>query len=154
MAVDKYLDQIDDVLEEAWSLPLSGGKRMVDIDKIRNLIDEIRLHLPDEIKQAKAVVADRDEIIRDAKAQSEEIIKKAEDRARILVSEEEILKSAKAKSDEIMNETRQKSKAAERAALEFSEAVLSKSENALMTAYNEVKNTRVSLRNNGSGTNK
>ena len=77
MAVDKYLDEIDDVLEEAWSLPLSGGKRMVDIDRIRNLIDEIRLHLPEEIKDAKAVVQDREEILADARAQAEDIVKKA-----------------------------------------------------------------------------
>ncbi len=147
MAVDKYLDEIDDVLEEAWSLPLSGGKRMVDIDRIRNLIDEIRLHLPEEIKDAKAVVQDREEILADAKAQAEDIVKKAEERARVLVSEEEIYKNAQAKATEILNETRQKSKAAERAALEFTESVLNKSENAVMVAYNEIKNTRMSLKN-------
>ena len=147
MAVDKYLDEIDDVLEEAWSLPLSGGKRMVDIDRIRNLIDEIRLHLPEEIKDAKAVVQDREEILADARAQAEDIVKKAEERARVLVSEEEIYKNAQAKATEILNETRQKSKAAERAALALTQSVLNTSENAEMVAYNEIKNTRMSLKN-------
>ena len=146
MAVDKYLDEIDDVLEEAWSLPLSGGKRMVDIDRIRNLIDEIRLHLPEEIKDAKAVVSDREEILNDARAQAEDIIKKAEERARVLVSEEEIYKSAQTKAAEILNETRQKSKAAERAALDFTESVLSKSDAAVLAAYNEIKNTKATLK--------
>ena len=86
MAIDKYLDKIDDMLEEAWSLPFTGGKRMVDIEKIRGLVDQIRLDLPQEIKDAKAIVADREEIIADAKEEAEELIKKAEKKARQLIS--------------------------------------------------------------------
>ena len=87
------------------------------------------------------------EALENSIAALKEILKKAEERARVLVSEEEIYKNAQAKATEILNETRQKSKAAERAALEFTESVLNKSENAVMVAYNEIKNTRMSLKN-------
>ncbi len=146
MAVDKYLDRIDDVLEEAWNLPFTGGKRMIDIEKIRELIDEIRLNLPQEIKDARAIVADREEILSDAKKEAEDLIKKAEDRARKMISEEEVMISAKEKANELLSEAHSKTRAAERAVLEFSDTTLKKAEEVLMMAYTEVKNTRQSFR--------
>ena len=59
MAIDKYLDKLDDMLDSAVSLPLGGGRKMIDADKMRDLLDTIRLNLPQEIKDAKAVVSDR-----------------------------------------------------------------------------------------------
>ena len=147
MAIDKYLDKIDDALEEAWSLPFTGGKRMIDIEKVRELVDAVRLHLPQEIKDAKAIVADREEIISDAKLEAEDIIKKAEERARNLVAQEEVLVVAQAKAGEALAEAHQKAKAAERAAIEYSEDTLKRAEAALLSAYTEIKNTRSALRN-------
>ena len=72
MPIDKYLDKLDDVLEDSLTLPLTGGKRMIDIDKVRDLVDDIRMHLPQEIKDAKAIVGDREQIIKDAKLEAEE----------------------------------------------------------------------------------
>ena len=146
MAIDKYLDKIDDMLEEAIGLPLSGGKRMVDAEKIRDLLDTIRLNLPQEIKEAKAVVADRTAILDAARAESDEIIRKAEARARQLIGDQEIMKAAKAEAAELLAESQRKSKEMERAALDFSENALKKSEDALLLVFNEVKTTRLALR--------
>lgn len=146
MAVDKYLDRIDDVLEEAWNLPFTGGKRMIDIEKIRELIDEIRLNLPQEIKDARAIVADREDILKDARTEAEDLIRKAEERARRMISEEEVMISARERAKELLSEAHGKARAAERAALEFSETTLKKAEEALLVTYNEIKGTRVGLR--------
>lgn len=153
MAVDKYLDRIDDVLEEAWNLPFTGGKRMIDIEKIRELIDEIRMNLPQEIKDARAIVADREEILSDAKAEAEDMIKKAEERARKMISQEEVMISAREKASEMLTEAHSKTRAAERAALDFSENTLRRTEEVLLSTYNEIKNTRATLRNRGNQNN-
>jgi hypothetical protein len=147
MAIDSYIDMIDDMLEEAWSLPLMGKKRAVDIEKIRDLLDDIRMHLPQEIKDAKHIVSDREDIISDAKKEAEDIIKRAESRARQLLSDEEILKTATAAASQIVTDTKGKTKEMERAAIDFSENALKRSEDALMLALNEVKSTRLALRN-------
>ena len=57
MNIDEILDVIDELLDRSWSLPLSGGRCVVDADKVRDLIDDIRLNIPAEIKQAKAITA-------------------------------------------------------------------------------------------------
>ena len=93
MNIDELLDLMEETMEEASGLPFSGSKRMVDIDKMRDIIDEVRLNMPTEIRQAKAIVNDRADIIASAKREAEAIVKKAEDRARVLVGEEQDRKS-------------------------------------------------------------
>ncbi|MBR3356052.1 MAG: ATPase [Oscillospiraceae bacterium] len=146
MAIDKYLDKLDDMLDSAVSLPLAGGKKMIDADKMRDLLDTIRLNLPQEIKDAKAVVSDRNQILDDAKAEAEDIITRAENRARQLISEQEVTKAAQQSANELIAETQRKTKEMERATLEYSENALKKSEDALLMVFNEVKSTRLALR--------
>ena len=154
MAVDKYLDRIDDLLEEAWNLPFTGGKRMIDVEKIRNLLDEVRLNLPQEIKDARNIVADREDIIKDAHLEAENLIKEAEGRARKMISEQQIVINARERANEIVAEAHGKARATERAVLEFSEATLKKIEDTLLHAHTEVKNTRVVIKNRkGDGNN-
>ena len=69
MNIDEILNMIDDMLEEAWSLPFSGGRCVVDAQKVKECIEDIRLNLPGEIKQAKMIVADRNDIIKSAERQ-------------------------------------------------------------------------------------
>ena len=94
MSIDELLDVMDETLEDALNVPFSGGKRMVDVEKVRELIDDIRLNMPQEIQQAKAVVKDRTQIIDKAKREADMIIKRAEERARTMVAEEAIMKTA------------------------------------------------------------
>ena len=94
MNINELLDTIEDALEESANMPLSGGKRIVDVDQIRDYLDEVRANLPGELRQAQAIVNDRAQIVDSANAQAQAIVHKAEERARILVSESEIVKNA------------------------------------------------------------
>ena len=91
MNVNELLDTIEDTLEESAGMPLSGGKRIVDVEQIRDYLDEIRQNLPVELRQAQSIVSDRAQLIESANAQAQAIVKKAEERARVLVSEAEIV---------------------------------------------------------------
>ena len=46
MNVNELLDTIEDLLEESTGMPLSGGKRIVDVEQIRDYLDDIRAFLP------------------------------------------------------------------------------------------------------------
>ena len=94
MNVNELLDTIEDLLEESTGMPLSGGKRIVDVEQIRDYLDDIRANLPVELRQAQSIVSDRAQLIESANAQAQAIVKKAEERARILVSEAEIVRAA------------------------------------------------------------
>ena len=94
MNVNELLDTIEDLLEESTGMPLSGGQRIVDVEQIRDYLDDIRANLPVELRQAQSIVSDRAQLIESANAQAQAIVKKAEERARILVSEAEIVSAA------------------------------------------------------------
>ena len=66
---------------------------MIDCEQMREYIDTIRLNFPTELK-AKDMARDKEKIIAEANKNAEEIIKKAEERAKVLVSEQEIIKEA------------------------------------------------------------
>ena len=146
MTIETILDTIDEILEKSWGVPLSGGKCVVDAEKIRDLIDEVRLNLPSDLKQAKAVVADRNKILMDARTEAENIIKRAEERAKVLVSEEEIVRVANEKATETLNLAQTKSKEMRQAAFDFSEDMLQKIEKAATECLGNIKETRQALK--------
>ena len=71
MNIEEILDLLDELLDRSWNLPLSGGRCVVDAEKVRDLLDDVRLNMPTEIKQAKAIVADRTEILAVARKEAE-----------------------------------------------------------------------------------
>ena len=79
MNVNELLDTIEDALAESANMPLSGGKRIVDVDQIQEYLDEIRANLPGELRQAQAIVNDRSQIVDSANAQAKAIIRQAEE---------------------------------------------------------------------------
>ncbi|HHY53192.1 MAG TPA: ATP synthase F0 subunit B [Clostridiales bacterium] len=146
MSIEEVLDMLDELLDKSWSLPLSGGRCVVDAEKVRDYIDDIRINLPNEIKQAKAIVNDRNEILEAAHREAESIIRKAEERARALIAQEEIIKISQSKANEILAQTQMQSREIRQAAQTFSDDILRVTEEAITNALNEIKQTRQALR--------
>ena len=70
---DILLEDLEDVLDDATSVPMTK-KSLVDVEKIKTIIEDIRLNTPQETKQAKAIVDSRNSIIDEANKEKEEII--------------------------------------------------------------------------------
>ena len=146
MSIEEVLDMLDELLDKSWSLPLSGGRCVVDAEKVRDYIDDIRINLPNEIKQAKAIVNDRIVILEAAHREAESIIRKAEERAKALIAQEEIIKISQSKANEILAQTQMQSREIRQAAQTFSDDILRVTEEAITNALNEIKQTRQALR--------
>ncbi|MBE6885134.1 MAG: ATPase [Ruminococcaceae bacterium] len=145
MNIEEILDTLDELLDKSWGLPLSGGRCVVDAERVRELLDDIRLNMPTEIRQAKAIVADRAEIIAIAKREAETVIHRAEERAKVLVSEQEIVKQSQEKAADIIATAQSKSKEMRYAASEFADNILKTTEQTLADSLNDVKTTRQAL---------
>lgn len=147
MTVEEILENIDDMIDNALSLPLSGGKCLMKADQLRDLVDDIRANIPIEVRQAKAIVADRAEIIATARREAETIVRNAEERVRRLIAEEEVVKQAQAKASEMLSQAQQKSREMRKSAYDFSEEMLKQTEEELAKRVGEVRQVRQSLRN-------
>ena len=146
MSIEEILDQLDELIDRAWSLPLTGGRGVVDADKVRELLDDVRLNMPTEIRQAQSIVADRTEIVNNAKKEAETIIARAEKRAAALVEEEEIVRQSRNKAAEIAQQAQQQSREMRQSAKEFVDNILKNTEETLAASMNEVKSTRAAFR--------
>mgnify|MGYP000829206554 FL=1 len=148
MNVNELLDTIEDTLEESTSMPLSGGKRLVDVEKVRDYLDDIRANLPGELRQAQQIVNDRAQIVDTANAQAQAIVKKAEERARILVSDAEIVKAAQQRAAEITAAAQSESRTLRQTVTDYCENMLRTTEDTMVENAAQVKNIRASLRQN------
>ena len=79
MEIFTLLETIENLLENSKRLPFSN-KNVVDKDEILNVVREIRLKLPEELKQAKVIKEEHDRIISKANEEAAEIVKEAENR--------------------------------------------------------------------------
>ncbi|MBR2042049.1 MAG: ATPase [Oscillospiraceae bacterium] len=145
MPIEEILDQLDELIDRSWSLPLTGGRCVVDADKVRELLDDVRLNLPVEIRQAQSIVADRAAIVEKAKEEAETIIARAEKRAAALVEEEEIVRQSKNKAAEITQQAQQQSREMRQSAKDFVDGILKNTEETLAASLNEVKSTRTAF---------
>ena len=148
MNVNELLDTIEDTLEESTSMPLSGGKRLVDVEKVRDYLDDIRANLPGELRQAQQIVNDRAQIVDTANAQAQAIVKKAEERARILVSDAEIVKAAQQRAAEITAAAQSESRTLRQTVTDYCDNMLKTTEEAMVENVAQVKTVRANLRQN------
>lgn len=153
MNIEEILDQLDDMLDAAWSMPLSGGKILVEGEKMRDLVDAVRANLPSEVRQAKAIVKDRSDIVDTAKKEAESIIRNAEERRNQILSHEEIVVQAQERANEIQAQTQKRAREMRRTAQEFTEDLLRRTEEALSQQVAQVRQARVSLRSGKQGDN-
>ena len=147
MIIDDILDMMDDILDKAASVPFSVKKSIIDSDQMRDCINDIRLNLPQEIKQAKLIVHDRQSIIADANKEAELVIRRAEERAKVIVSNDEITKAAKQRATELLNQAQSKAKEVRSASNEYIEDILTKAEECMQSNLADIRKTKQAVRN-------
>ena len=140
--IEDIITSLYNLVREAWTLPLGSEKCVVERDKVLDLLDEISSRLPGELKQAQAIVESRNEVIVNAKREAENIVKQAEDRARILVSEHEIYKQAQIEARDMMKNAQQKVKELRQVTNEYVDDAMRRTEEAIEKALSDVKESR------------
>lgn len=145
--IDDILDEMDDVLDKAKPFPFSGDKRVVNTDRLRELVDDVRLHMPSEIKEARGVAFDRERILNEAKETADSIIRQAEKRAAAMVMQDTIVKEAKKKALDILTQAKNNAGKITGDANEYVANLMDKTEKFMSIVLQDVRKTKSSLRN-------
>ena len=146
MRVDELINELQDLVADAKAVPLTGGKVMVDAEKIYDILEEIQDTLPAEVRQAKNIVSDRSQIIAEAKKEAEDIIRAAEDRKKSMIEQSEIMRAAKAEANELLTEVKSKAAEMRKAANDYVENIMKKTDDAITAQLTELRKTRQNLR--------
>ena len=109
MEVLDILDMMEDVVEKSMGIPFVG-RAIVNREEMLELIDELRLNLPDDLKRAKWVNEQGQKIIDDAKGEAASIIKLAEEKMATMIDDHEITQKAYAQANEIVANAQNHSK--------------------------------------------
>ncbi len=146
ISIEEILEEMDAILDSSMVMPFSGGRSVIDAERMRELINDIRSHMPGELNDAKSVVAGRNDIIAAARKEAESITRKAEERARFLISEQEILRRANLAANERTVQAQAQAREIRKSALEYSSEVMLRAENIISQQLTELRQARQDLR--------
>ena len=110
MSIDEILEEMDELLDKSSSVPFVSHKKVIDGERLRELINDVRLNMPHELKEAKKIEFDCQRILNEAKINAESIIRKAEERAAQIVSQEAIVAEAKRKAVDMITKAQSAAK--------------------------------------------
>jgi chromosome segregation ATPase len=103
MDLTARLSQLEEMVRDAKSMPLSSSA-LLNRDEVLDLIEDLKAGLPDEIKQARWVVKDREELLAKARRDAEAMVEQARAEQLRLASHEAVMQRAKEEAERIVQE--------------------------------------------------
>jgi Skp family chaperone for outer membrane proteins len=149
-SVEDLLDALFGMVDEAKNAPLSSDKCIVERDRVLDILDEIRSRFPVDMKEAQKLMTSRKEYVETAKREAELIRRQAEEEAKRLIDSNEVLSQARRKGNDILQLAEERSRELRRAANEYCEDALRRSEEAIAESYEELKQARIRFRSAAS----
>ncbi|HEY9061326.1 MAG TPA: ATPase [Pseudobacteroides sp.] len=145
MEILSILETLEDIIEKSVSVPFSG-RCLVDREEVLEIIKEMRLKLPDDLKQAKWVKEERQRILMEAQKEANNVVREAESKIASLVDEHEITKQAYDQANEIISNAQKNAKEIRFGTREYADSILDKVEGILKEALEVVQADRSELK--------
>ena len=144
MEILEILEEIEDTVEKNFSL---FGYSFTNKEDLLSMLEELRLKMPDEIKQARWVKEERQKILADAEKEADAIIEDAKQKMLALVDEHEIAKQAKAKAEQIIADATAQELEMRKNALAYADAMLERVESVTGSVVDQARESRRQLKN-------
>jgi len=141
MEILELIDALEDTIEKGVNIPLAG-KSLLDKDELLDIIQEMRLKLPDDLKQAKWVKEERQRILLEAQKEANDIIKSTEDKIISMINESEITKRAKLQAEEIIANAAKRSKEIKQGTRNYADDILSDMEKIMEKTLSTLRQNR------------
>jgi hypothetical protein len=107
--VDARIQQLEDTIREARSMPLSASA-ILNRDELLEMIAALRESLPEELREARWVVKDRDELIAKARRDADGVIEKARTEQSRMLARETVVQEAHEEAERILGEVREQAR--------------------------------------------
>jgi len=106
MDILHLVDRIEELFNESRAVPFTRNV-VVDEDKMLDIIDQMRVTVPEEVKKAQQIVTQKDRIVAQAQEEASRIVALAKEKAEQIVEREAIVKSAQTRSAQIVAQARE-----------------------------------------------
>jgi cell division septum initiation protein DivIVA len=153
MDIQHLVDRLEQVLNNSYRFPLSAYL-MVNEDEVFNIVDQMRVTIPEEVKRASRIEAEKERILAQAKEEAERIRGLAKDEAQELVGRDAVMATAQQRAENILERARRDAEALRQDADVYVLEVLTKLEEDLSRSLTVVRNgmRKVHMEREGEGT--
>ncbi len=139
MDIQHLVDRLEDLIDEGRHMPFSKYT-MIDEERALEIIDQMRISIPEEIEKASRVLAQRDRILAAANEEAARVIQQAREQGVQLIDREATVQAAQSRAANIIEQARQEAEAITADADRYVMETLSKLEQQLARALNQVRN--------------
>ena len=109
--IEQIIEEIEEYVESCKYQPLSTTKIVVNKEELEELLRELRMKTPDEIKRYQKIISNKDAILADAQAKADAVIAETKTQVLDMVKESEVMQQAYAQANEIVNSANQQAQA-------------------------------------------
>jgi vacuolar-type H+-ATPase subunit H len=133
------VDRLETLLSKSWRLPFTSNV-VIQEDAFLDIIDQMRISIPEEVKQARRVTAERERLLEQAQEEADRIVALAHEQAGSLADDHEIVKTAQARADEVLARAQHSAEGVKGDADTYVMETLSSLEEQLMMLLTTVRN--------------
>jgi hypothetical protein len=145
MDILHLVDRLEELFNESRSIPLTHSV-IVNEERMLDIIDQMRVSIPEEIKKSQQVLAQRDRIMAQAQEEAARTVQLAKEKGDQLVSRENLVQQAQGKADQILQAARADAEQIRAEADDYTLDVLTKLEAELVKSLNQARNGIAKIR--------
>ena len=149
MEILKMIDLLEDKVEQTKTIPLLN-RALIDREDLLAAIEEIRLNIPEDMKQAKLIKEERKRILAEAQTEAEEIINDAKAKTEKMVDEHEITKKAYEQANQIVAAAQKNSRELRMGARQYVDSLFADTDAKLTKAQSIIRKARADVRQEAS----
>ena len=105
--IEQIIEEIEEYVDSCKFQPLSSTKIVVNKEELEELLRELRMKTPDEIKRYQKIISNKDAILADAQTKADALIADATERQQQMVEESEVMHEARNQSQQLLDQSRQ-----------------------------------------------
>ena len=145
MEISEIIDKLEEKIDKAMNIPFVN-RSLMDKEELLADIEDIRLQLPEELKQARWVKEERKKIISEAQQEAESIIKADEEKTIQMVQEHEITKKAYERATGMIDSAKENAQETRKQTLEYCDEILYGMQQKFESLIETIKESRNNLK--------
>lgn len=145
MELFNVLNELEELVENSPKIPLTR-RVLIDEDRLLDYLDRMRASLPEEVRQAKWLLQEREKVLMDSKKEALRIMEEARKELDKRADESEIVRQAKAVADEVVQKAEAVAREIKQGARNYADDILSGLEEELDKLITQVRNGRAELK--------
>ncbi len=139
MDILELVDRLEELFNESRAIPFTHNV-VVDEDRMLDIIDQMRITVPEEVRKAHQLLNQRDRILAQAKEEARRTIELAQQQKEEIIRRDAIVQEAEARAREILNQARLDAEAIRQEADAYAMEKLAQLEQELARMIGEVQN--------------